>query len=74
MLCYTTPPLDRALVVVGRIRAVLFVASTAPDADFTAKLVDVHPDGAAINVCDGILRCRRREGGAAPVWLTEEGA
>jgi hypothetical protein len=36
--------------------AILFVATSASCTDFCAKLVDVHPNGAAFNVCDGILR------------------
>ena len=39
-------------------QAVLWVSSTAPCTDFTARLVDVHPDGRAISVCDGIRRVR----------------
>ena len=39
----------------------LFVSSSAPDTDFIARLVDVHPDGRAINLCEGILRLRYRE-------------
>jgi putative CocE/NonD family hydrolase len=42
--------------------AELYASSSAPDTDFTAKLVDVHPDGRAFNVVDGILRARCREG------------
>ena len=34
----------------------VYVSTTAPNTDFTAKLVDVHPDGQAYNVTDGILR------------------
>ncbi len=40
---------------------VLYASTTAPDTDFTAKLVDVYPDGRAVNLCDGILRLRYRE-------------
>ncbi|MBL8228974.1 MAG: CocE/NonD family hydrolase [Bryobacterales bacterium] len=36
--------------------------TSAKDTDFTAKLLDVHPDGRAINLTDGILRLRYREG------------
>jgi putative CocE/NonD family hydrolase len=43
------------------VRAVLWVSTTAPDTDFTAKLMDVWPDGRAILLCDGILRLRYRE-------------
>jgi putative CocE/NonD family hydrolase len=36
------------------------VATSARDTDFTAKLVDVFPDGYARNLTDGILRMRYR--------------
>ncbi len=54
--------------VTGYIRVVLHVSSTGLDTDFTAKLVDVHPPNAdyprgyAMNVADGILRARFRNG------------
>jgi putative CocE/NonD family hydrolase len=38
----------------------LYAASSAPDTDFTGTLVDVHPDGAAIHICEGIVRARFR--------------
>jgi predicted acyl esterase len=41
-----TPPLDRELEVTGQITARLWIASDAPDADFAAKLIDVHSSGA----------------------------
>jgi len=41
---------------------VLFAESTAVDTDFTARLVDVHPDGTACLVTEGILRARYRHG------------
>jgi putative CocE/NonD family hydrolase len=37
-------------------KLVLFVSTTAPHTDFTAKLVDVFPDGSAYNVSEGVLR------------------
>jgi putative CocE/NonD family hydrolase len=40
----------------------LHVATTARDTDFTAVLIDVHPDGRAIGLTDGILRLRYRDG------------
>ena len=61
VLVYTTPPLEKEMEVTGPISAVLWAASTAPDTDFTVKLVDVHPCGKAINLCDGIIRARFRE-------------
>ena len=39
----------------------LHASTDMRDTDFTAKLVDVHPDGRAINLCDGIIRGRYRE-------------
>src|SRR5262249_46427353 len=57
---YTTPPLKHDVEVVGPVRAVLYVSTTARDTDFTAKLVDMFPDGEARNLTDGILRLRYR--------------
>jgi putative CocE/NonD family hydrolase len=62
VLVYTTAPLERDLEVTGKVRLVLHAASSAPDTDWTAKLVDVHPDGPALSVTDGILRARYRDG------------
>jgi putative CocE/NonD family hydrolase len=56
VLVYTGAPIDYDLEVTGPIKLVLYVSTTAVNTDFTAKLVDVHPDGSAYNVCDGILR------------------
>jgi putative CocE/NonD family hydrolase len=69
VLCYTTPALTEGLQLTGPVRATLFAASNAPDTDFTAKLVDVRPDGSAINLCEGVRRCRWRNGGESPQWL-----
>ncbi len=70
VLVYSTPPLPRSLTVIGRVQVKLFAASSAPDTDFTAKLVDVFPDGKALIVCEGILRARYREGFNRPKLLT----
>ncbi len=69
VLCYATRTLERDLVLAGPVRVRLHVASSAPDTDFTAKLVDVDPHGVARHLCEGITRCRWREGGEAPSWL-----
>jgi uncharacterized protein len=45
VLVYSTPPLEKPIEVTGPIQVILYAASSAPDTDFTAKLVDVHPDG-----------------------------
>jgi uncharacterized protein len=56
VLVYGTPPLRRDLEVTGDTALVLYVETPAPSADFTAKLVDVYPNGSAYLVSDGILR------------------
>jgi len=60
VLVYTSRALKKDLEVVGPVRVVLYVSTTARDTDFTAKLVDVFPDGYARNLTDGILRMRYR--------------
>ena len=70
VLVYTTDPLERDLEVTGPVEVVLYAASSAPDADVTAKLVDVAPSGYARNLTDGILRGRYREGTADGRLLT----
>jgi putative CocE/NonD family hydrolase len=70
VLVYQTPPLEADVEVTGPIRMVLWAASTAPDTDFTAKLVDVAPTGFAMNVAQGILRARFRDSFAEPTRLT----
>jgi putative CocE/NonD family hydrolase len=67
VLVYTSEPLESPVEVTGKIGATIYASSTAPDTDFTVKLVDVHPCGRAIYLTDGILRARFRDGaGAAP--------
>ena len=69
VLVYTTPVLEQGLEVTGPIQAVLCVSSSVNDTDFTAKLVDVYPDGTAYNIHEGILRARYRQGYDKKVWM-----
>ncbi len=62
VLVYSSRPLRKDLAVAGPIQVVLWVSTSARDTDFTAKLVDVFPDGQARNLTDGILRLRYRQG------------
>ena len=66
VLVYTSPTLESPLTVLGSVYVTLFAASSAPDTDFVARLVDVYPDGRAICVADGILRASARESYPAP--------
>ena len=61
VLVYTTSVLERDIEVTGPITVTLYAATSAVDTDFTGKLVDVHPDGYARNLTDGIIRGRYRE-------------
>lgn len=61
VLVYSTPPLQDDIEVTGPVTLDLFAKSSAVDTDFTAKLVDVGPDGFARNLTEGILRARFRE-------------
>jgi len=61
VLVYSTPPLDEDLEVTGPVSLDLFAKSSAVDTDFTAKLVDVWPNGFVQNLTEGILRAHFRE-------------
>ena len=70
VLVYTSDPLERDLELTGPIKVQLFAASSAVDTDFTAKLVDVRPDGYAQNIQDGIIRARYRSSARQPSFIT----
>lgn len=61
VLAYTGELLKADLELTGPLTLKLYAASSAPDTDFTAKLVDVRPDGYAQNIADGIIRARYRD-------------
>lgn len=60
VLVYTSDVLLTSVEVTGPITVHLWAVSSAPDTDFVARLVDVHPDGYAQNLTDGIIRARYR--------------
>ena len=70
VLVYTTEPLAEDVEVTGPVFLHLSVESSAPDTDFTGTLVDVHPDGKAIIICEGLLRCRYRDSIEDPTLMT----
>ena len=70
VLVYTSAPLAADLEVTGPLSLTLWIASSAPDTDFTGTLVDVFPDGTARALADGILRTRYRAGKRTPRLLT----
>jgi hypothetical protein len=60
VLVYSTPNLKSDLEVTGPVKVILFASSSAINTDFTAKLVDVYPDGRAMRICEGIIRASHR--------------
>ncbi len=66
ILVYSSPPLKQALEVTGPVTMTLYAKSTATDTDFTVKLVDVYPDGTAVNLNNGILDVRFRNSLSSP--------
>jgi putative CocE/NonD family hydrolase len=69
VLVYSTPALKEAVEITGPVKVSLYLSSDARDTDLTVKLVDVHPDGKAYNLDDGIQRVRWREGWERPVFM-----
>ncbi len=69
VLVYSSEAMPADLEVTGYIELVLWVASSAPDTDFTGKLIDVASDGSARTLTDGILRTRYRNGKMSPELL-----
>ena len=62
VLVYSSDPLVEPLELIGAVRVVAHVATSAADTDVMAKLVDVHPNGFAQRLCDGVVRLRYRNG------------
>ena len=73
VLVYSTPPLAESLEVTGPIAVHLWASTTALDTDFVARLIDVHPDGTAYNLTEGILRGRFHRSIWEPPELLEPG-
>ena len=67
LLVFQTEALELDIEVTGPIRVNLWISSSCPDTDFTAKLIDVYPpnpdypEGYAMNLTDGVLRVRYRD-------------
>jgi putative CocE/NonD family hydrolase len=69
VLVYTSQVLSTPLRIVGPLSATLVVSSDAADTDIVAKLVDVAPDGTALNIQEGALRLRYRDSFTAPQMM-----
>ncbi len=62
VLVYSTEPLKEGIEVTGPIKMMLHASTSVKDTDFTVKLVDVYPNGRAINILDAGIRARFRNG------------
>lgn len=69
VLVYSAPAFARDTEVTGPVSLEFYAASSAVDTDFTAKLVDVAPDGYAQNLTDGIIRARYRNSQETPALM-----
>jgi putative CocE/NonD family hydrolase len=69
VLVYSTAPLAADVEITGPVSLVLYAASSASDTDFTATLTDVHPNGQAIHICEGIVRARFRDSYEDPTLI-----
>ncbi|MFC4619589.1 CocE/NonD family hydrolase [Camelliibacillus cellulosilyticus] len=70
VLVYSTPALETDIEIIGPLKMVLFAATDALDTDFMVKLLDVHPNGFAQRLNDGMVRARFRNGMEHPELLT----
>jgi putative CocE/NonD family hydrolase len=62
ILVYKTEPLAERIEVTGNPVVELYASSSAPDTDWFARLIDVYPDGLALDVSHGLIRARYRNG------------
>ena len=69
VLVYTSKPVKNDLTICGRVFAEIYILTDVRATDFTAKLVDVYPNGRAIQICDGIQRAEFRNSLEKPEWL-----
>lgn len=70
VVLFTSAPLTEPVEVTGRVKAKVFVASSAVDTDLSVRLCDVYPDGKSYLIAEGILRLRYRNSFEKPELLT----
>jgi hypothetical protein len=66
VLLFTTAPLAAPVEVTGRVRAKVYLASSAVDTDLSVRLCDVYPDGKSYEMAEGIQRARYRNSSEKP--------
>ena len=66
VLTFQGEPLADSILISGDISVTLDVSSSAPDTAFTARLIEVFPDGRAMNIRDSITSLAFRNGAEFP--------
>ena len=70
VLCYTTPELKEEMEITGPLKLHLFASTSTKDTDYFVKMIDIHPNGMAINVAEGCIRTRYRKSILKPQLVT----
>jgi len=71
-LVYRGEALAEDLTIAGAVRVTLHIQSDCPDTDFVAKLIEVHPDGRAMLLMDGVVRAMFRDSSPEPRHLAPD--
>jgi len=69
ILVYQTQPLTERIEVTGFPVVELYAATTAPDTDWFMRLIDIYPDGLALDISQGFVRARYRKGVDKPEFI-----
>ncbi len=62
VLTFVSVEISEPYDIFGRVHVKLYAKSNCKDTDFTAKLVDMYPDGKKMLIADGIIMARHRLG------------
>lgn len=69
ILTYISEPFEEDTEIAGKIGVNLYVSTDAEDTSFTAKVMEVFPDGSAYNIRDSITSLAYRNGRTSPVYV-----
>jgi putative CocE/NonD family hydrolase len=70
VLVYTSDPLKEGMEITGPVRGTVYISTDVVDTDITMKLLDVYPDGRALNLAEGIARAKYRNSYSKPELMT----
>jgi len=69
LVLYETAPLAQDMEITGPMTATIWAATDATDTDWNVMILDVHPDGRALRIQDGVMRQRFARGFATETRL-----